>query len=536
MHHARSLARAPRVPEPARVARWAALAAGGVVALWLLVLNFGALGAVAWRAAGLSALGPADWAALRFTVVQALWSAGLSLLLAIPVARALARRRFPGRNVLITLLGAPFILPTLVAVLGLLAVFGRSGLVNQGLEALGFARFNIYGLHGVVLAHVFYNLPLATRILLQGWGAIPSERFRLAASLGFGPGAQFRQLEWPMLRELAPGAFLVIFLICLTSFSVALTLGGGPRATTVELAIYQAFRFDHDMGRAAALALMQFGLCALAAMFAWRLTLPSSLGGGLDRPVERFDRGGWGGRALDGSVIVLAALFLLTPLAMIAARGLPHVAGLPVEVWQAAGRSLIVALGATALSMAFALALAHAILALRGAGAAALEGLGLAALAASPLVIGTGLFVLMLPVVNPRDLALVVTMLVNAGMALPFALRLILPGLREVVATQGRLAASLGLHGRARLMIVTLPRLRRPLGFAAGLTAALSMGDLGVIMLFAEREGATLPMQLYRLMTAYRQDDAAGAALVLLGTSLALFWGFDRWGRGRAAA
>jgi thiamine transport system permease protein len=79
-------------------------------------------------------------------------------------------------------------------------------------------QINIFGLHGVVLAHVFYNLPLATRILLQGWAAIPAERFRLAASLGFGPQASFRQLEWPMLREMAPGAFLVIFLICLTSF------------------------------------------------------------------------------------------------------------------------------------------------------------------------------------------------------------------------------------------------------------------------------------------------------------------------------
>lgn len=515
------------------VARRCVLWAGGAVALWLLVLNFGALGAVAWRAEGVTALRTSDWAAVRFTLVQALWSAGLSVALAIPLARALARRQFPGRRVLITLMGAPFILPTLVAVLGLLAVFGRSGLVNQGLGAVGLPGVSIYGLHGVVLAHVFYNLPLATRILLQGWGTIPAERFRLAASLGFSPWQSFRQLEWPMLRELLPGAALVIFLICLTSFAVALTLGGGPRATTVELAIYQAFRFDYDMGRAAMLALVQFALCAGAAVLAWRVALPAGLGGGMDRPVQRFDLGrGW----LDGAMIALAALFLLTPLGMIVARGVAQVPGLPVEVWQAAGRSLAVALGATAVTLVMTLVLAHAILALGGARGAALEALGLASLAASSLVIGTGLFVLMLPVTNPRDWALVVTMLVNAGMALPFALRLILPGLREVQATQGRLADALGLHGLARLRIVTLPRLRRPLGFAAGLTAALSMGDLGVIMLFAEREGATLPMQLYRLMLAYRQADAAGAAVLLLGASLALFWAFDCWGRGDAGA
>jgi thiamine transport system permease protein len=504
------------------------------VALWLLALNFGALGAVVWRADGLTGLRAADWSAVRFTLVQALLSASLSVALAIPVARALARRQFAGRGVLITLMGAPFILPTLVAVLGLLAVFGRSGLVNDGLALVGLGPVNIYGLHGVVLAHVFYNLPLATRIILQGWAAIPAERIRLAVALGFAPRDRLRHLEAPMLREVAPGAFLLVFLICLTSFAVALALGGGPRATTVELAIYQAFRFDYDMGRASALALVQFGLCLGAGLLALRVALPSGMGGGLDRPLPRMEyrRGAiWA----DAGIIALSAAFLLVPLALIVARGAPHLASLPPSVWDAALRSLWVALGATALTTVFALVLAHAIVALPRTGALALEWLGLAALAASPLVIGTGLFLILRPWADPRDMALAVTMLVNAGLALPFALRLVLPALRDSMATQGRLAASLGLHGLARLRLVTLPRLRRPLGFAAGLTAALSMGDLGVILLFAEAERATLPMQLYRLMQAYRQDDAAGAALLLLLASLLLFWGFDRWGRGHAA-
>lgn len=515
-------------------ARALALLLAGLVAAWLVVLNFASLGAVIWRAEGGSSLRPSDWAAVRFTLAQALASALVSIVLAVPLARALARRRFVGRGALVLLIGAPFILPTLVAVLGLLAVWGRSGLISDGLAQLGLGPINIYGPHGVVLAHVFYNLPLATRILMQGWAAIPSERFRLAASLGLTPAQHFRQLELPMLRDVAPGAFVLIFLICLTSFSVALALGGGPRASTVELAIYQAFRFDNNLGRAALLAALQFALCGLAAVLAWRIALPSGLGGGLDRPVQRFD--GARARIWDAGVIVLGALFLLVPLILVVGKGAPHILTLQSEVWVALRRSVIVALGATALTIAMALALAHGVLALGAKQGAMLEGLGLATLAASPLVVGTGLYLVLRPFVAPRDWALVVTLLVNAGMALPFALRLILPDLRASLHSHGRLATSLGLHGWARLRLVTLPRLRRPLGFAAGLTAALSMGDLGVILLFAEREGATLPMVLYRLMTAYRQNDAAGAALVLLAAALALFWAFDRWGRGNAAS
>ena len=87
------------------------------------------------------------------------------------------------------------------------------------------------------------------------------------------------------------------------------------------------------------------------------------------------------------------------------------------------------------------------------------------------------------------------------------------------------------MRGLTRLRLVTLPRLRRPLGFAAGLAAAMSMGDLGVIALFADPGHATLPLQLYRLMAAYKMGDAAGAAVLLMALSLMLFWLFDRGGR-----
>ena len=282
--------------------------AAPALAVLLLALVAAPLLAVGWRGAGLS-LGPADWAAVRFSLTQALLSAVFSTLLAIPVARALARRRFPGRAVLITLMGAPFLLPAVVAVLGLLAVFGRSGLLNQALTALGLPVISIYGLHGVVVAHIFLNLPLATRMILQGWLALPSERVRLAQSLGFGPRETFRHLEGPMLREVLPGTALVILVICLTSFAVVITLGGGPSATTIELAIYQAVRFEFDLGKAAALAGMQLALGSIATLAAWLLTRPAGFGGGLDRDLRLTAPAGWR-RWGDMGALAAVGLFL----------------------------------------------------------------------------------------------------------------------------------------------------------------------------------------------------------------------------------
>ncbi len=494
-----------------------ALPIGASLAVAGLVV--GPVAAVLWRGGGFTALSASDLAALRFTLWQAFWSAAISVLLAVPVARALARRAFPGRGLLISVMGAPFILPVIVAILGLIAVFGGNGALNALLGPLGLPRLDIYGAHGVILAHVFFNLPLAVRLILQGWLAIPSERFRVAASLG---APVFWLLEWPMLRRVAPGAFAVIFVICLGSFAVALTLGGGPRATTVELAIYQAFKFDFDLSKAASLAVVQLCLGLGAGLVAVLLARGDMLGAGLDRVVQRWD----GSRVLDGIWIVLAAVFLLAPLSALLFAGLPGLVELPASLWPAAARSLAISLGAVVLTMALALPLAT-----RAGEAASLLGISV-----SGLVLGTGLFLILQPLVRPTDVALPVTMLVNVLMALPFVLRILRPGVESAKVDFGRLAASLGLRGWALWRIAYLPRLRRPMGFAAGLTGALAMGDLGVITLFSRPGQGTLPLEMYQLMGRYQMEAAYGAALLLVGLSLAVFWAFDRGGRINAEA
>lgn len=499
---------------------WFGVGAAALVAALIL----GTLGVVAFHAPNAARLGPSDWAAVRFTVSQALLSALLSVVFAIPVARALSRRRFKGRGTLITLLGAPFLLPVIVAVMGLLAVFGRSGWVSHGLEFLGLPPVPIYGFHGVVIAHVFFNLPLATRIILQGWSGIPAERFRLAAQLGFSARDVMRHMEWPMLKRAAPGAFAIIFAICLSSFAVALTLGGGPRATTVELAIYQAFRFDFDLGKAALLAAIQLVLAGSAAMLAlWVSQGQGGFGKGLDRELERWNEGS---RGMDFIAIAAAVLFLLVPMFAVGSRGLTALPSLPSVVWLSAWSSIQVALLSAGLAFFLSLSIALAVTRF-----AWIESVGLLAIAASPLVIGTGLFIVIFPVASPQDWAFVVTACVNAMMALPFALRVLIPAVQDVCDDYGRLALSLGVSRWGMLRLVILPRIRAPLGFAIGLAAALSMGDLGVVALFAGTGEATLPLQIYRLMGAYRMDAAAGAALLLAMLSFGVFWICDTWGR-----
>ena len=501
------------------------------LALGIAALILGSAAVLAARAQSW-ALAPGDLAALRFTLLQAGLSALFSAGLAVPLARALARRRFVGRGALIGLMAAPFALPIVVAVLGLLAIFGRNGPVNLAMAALGLPEFSIYGLHGVVMANVFFNLPLATRMLLHAWAAIPAERFRLAQSLSMPPAAQFRHLELPMLRAQIPGILVAVFLICLTSFAISLTLGGGPKSSTLELSIYQALRFDGDLGRAAVLAVVQFALCGAVTLAALRLTLPEEFGAGLAQGSAVPAPVGWR-RAMDAAVIGAAGLFLLAPLVAAVIKGVPGLADLPNGVWPALARSVLVALACAVLTAGAGMVLALAAARQRSGW---IDLAAMLPLSASGLVLGTGMFVVLRPLVRPDDIALPVTLLVNTLLSLPFVFRLLLPHCQRILADHDRLAQALGLTPSARLRFVVLPLLARPLGYGAGLAAALSMGDLGVIALFAGDHGATLPLLVQRLIGAYRMDQAAAVAMILVAASFALFAGFDRLGARYAAA
>jgi thiamine transport system permease protein len=227
-------------------------------------------------------------------------------------------------------------------------------------------------------------------------------------------------------------------------------------------------------------------------------------------------------------VIGAAILFLGLPMLAVVARGAPALLTLSPSIWEAALRSILIALSATLICFALSLAIAWVLSTGRTVLA---EGVVLIGLTASSLVIGTGLFILLRPIADPFALALPLTAVVNAVMGVPFALRVLLPAVATVRRGQGRLAASLGLSSWVWMRHVLLPGIRRPAGFALGLVAAFSMGDLGIIALFGTSGTTTLPLEMAQLMGAYRMEAAAGAGALLLILSFALFALFDAGGR-----
>src|SRR5690606_24135765 len=117
---------------------------------------------------------------------------------------------FAGRALILRLFALPLALPAIVAALGILALLGRAGLIAP-LWGPGWP--GIYGLSGILIAHVFFNLPLATRLLLEALETVPADQWRLAAQLGMNARSTFHLIEWPAMRRALPGVAGLVFML-----------------------------------------------------------------------------------------------------------------------------------------------------------------------------------------------------------------------------------------------------------------------------------------------------------------------------------
>lgn len=488
--------------------------------------------------AGQALLSPYILRVTGFTVLQAGLSTVLALLFGAATGLALFRcRALRSARAIEQLFALPLAIPALVAVLGIVTVWGANGVLARGFAATGMSPpwGSIYGLGGILLAHTFFNLPLVARVTAQALERVPDESWRLAAMLSLTRPGVFRHVEWPVVRAALPGVAGLVFLLCLTSFTIALTLGGGPATTTIEVALYQALRFDFDLALAVKLAALELAIAVGALLVLQRALVPAEIGAAPVRArAGPVGRRGWSG--IDVAVVALAGLFVAAPVAAIVIAG---AAALSMQltadpaVWRALATSLAVGIAAAAI----ALVLGTAIATRRDRSGRRGWPLLLASLtlAFPPMLLGAGWFLLLVPLGDPARFAALAVVLANGLIAIPYVVRTLDGPIRQSRGVHDRLAANLGIAGWNRLRLIEWPVLRRPLAAALLMAMLVSLGDFGTVALFGNENFVTLPALLYQRMGNYRSADAAALALLLLVLALALTTAAGRLARERAA-
>ena len=476
---------------------------------------------------------------LEFTLYQAFLSTILSLFVGLLLAWSLTHQsRFKGRSFLIAIFSSSLVLPTLVVVFGLITVLGRNGWINQLSLYLFDHSFGayLYGLFGILIAHVYLNASFASRSLLHALEAIPKEKYKLAKSLNFSTFQRFWYIEFPAIKSTLLNIASTIFLLCFSSFAIVLVLGGSPSYNTLEVAIYEAVKLDFDISMALKLALIQLSISSVLVMSA------SSVKSSNSNLKVNSQNIPWKESKLlsyfQKTIIVLFTLFFTLPLVAI------FLDGVDADFPKILSNKLFIESFFTSLSLATISALLTLVFALSLSGFLRNFSLnsrlknhtlskfihtvvsfsGYLYLAIPSLILGLGFFLLSQQYELPNEIWSAIALITaNVLMSLPFALSILTPAMKNIAERYDKVSFSLGLTKSQRFFYVEFPYLRATLGYIFALSFCFSLGDLGVIALFGSDDFSTLPWYLYQLMGSYRNEDASGVALILLGITLFSF-------------
>ena len=456
---------------------------------------------------------------LRWRLVWSFLQAGvtcvLALALGLPVAWVLARFEFGGRTVVLHGLMLPFVVPTLVAAMGVLALLGPQGVLRVlgGPDLQGSPWLLIYG-------NRFFNLCLVVRAATEAVEQVSASRVAAARTLGATPWRVFLRIEWPAIAPWLMSALCLVFLYCFSGFGLALVLGGQEYATA-EVEIYTLVAHELQLVQAGSLAVWMLALTGVVALayaaIERRLATPARA----DLVVRRRPQG-WRQWACVWGALTVLAFFCAAPLLAIVWRG-AVVGGSAWSVLmdEATLAALWNSLRFTVLSVALAtvLGLAHAL--------AAGQSLWLRTLAFLPFVVSPVMVAFGLLLLYPQWTASFgLLVCAYALLAYPFVAKSLAAGLDSIPAHLAQAARTLGATPWQVFRRVTLPMLRPALRRGMSFAAATAVGEFAVTLFLSRPEWATLTTLVYEYLgrpgTANR-DAALVLACLLMALALLAF-------------
>ena len=428
---------------------------------------------------------------LRWRVLWSLAQAGITCVLAfvlgLPLAWVLARFEFAGRALVLRLLMLPFVVPTLVAALGVLALWGPRGLLSGwlGIHLQDTPWLLLYG-------NLFFNLCLVVRAGVDALGQVNARQVAAARSLGATPWRAFWRIEWPAIAPWLMSSLCLVFLYCFAGFGLALVLGG-QRFATVEVEIYTLVAHELQLGQASVLALWMLGLTGgvalLYALLEKRLAAPSRVEPVLRQPPQGMAQ--W--LALLAALGVLFFICALPVLAIVwralQAGWTTWASVLDAEVRAALWNTL--RFSAMALALATLLGVSHALAAQRSVlwrAAAFLP------FVVSPVTVAFGLLLLY----PSWTASLPLLLAAYAVLAYPFVAKAMAAGLDSLPPHVLQAARTLGASPQRTFWRVTLPLLRPALRRGMAFAAATALGEFAVTLFLSRPEWATLTTLIYR--------------------------------------
>lgn len=212
-----------------------------------------------------------DWSALWLSLKVAGWATAINLVLGVALGALLARRRFPGRELLDTLLTLPMVLPPTVLGYYLLVVIGRNGPLGAWLQT-GFGINLIFTWQAAVIAAAVASLPLVFKPARAAFEDVDGQLEQAARTLGVSEFALFLRVSLPLAWRGILAGLLLAFARSMGEFGATLMVAGSipGRTQTLSIAIYEAVQAGQD-DTANGLVILTSVVCIIILLAAARL-------------------------------------------------------------------------------------------------------------------------------------------------------------------------------------------------------------------------------------------------------------------------
>ena len=448
-----------------------------------------------------------------FTTWQSLVSTAFALVIALPLAFVTANFRFKAQRLTTSLVSVPFILPSIVVGVAFLQILPNS------FHRTAFA---------LILAHTYFNFGFTSRLITARWLQIHPHLDDAARTLGASPLKLFTTVTLPLLSKAITNAALIVFTLCFTSYGVVRILGG-PSRSTLETEIY--FRAIQLGDVSGAMLLSALQILIIVSLFvvttrASRNRFEQSTRPTISRQKSLQTRKQ---KFIATTIISIATVFAIVPLLAIAFKSINTNSKFTTTAWRTIftspeiSHSLINTLtyAVIAMTLATLLGLLSACSVAYNNNFRLISGLTTLPIVISAVSIGLGIIITF--DTKPFDWRGTQFMLplAHALVALPLAMRVILPVLQAIPDSLRQASSVLGASPQQTWLNIDLKIIRRAVISAAAISAAVSIGEFGASSFLARRGAETLPITISRLLS--RPGDSLQSQAFALATLLAIF-------------
>ncbi|USX12695.1 molybdate ABC transporter permease subunit [Oxalobacteraceae bacterium OTU3CAMAD1] len=187
------------------------------------------------------------WIALRLSLKVALWATLIDLVLGVALGYLLARKRFPGRELLDALLTLPMVMPPTVLGYYLLVVIGREGVLGSWLRET-FGINLIFTWQAAVIAAAVVAFPLVLKGARAAFESVDGQLEQAAQVLGIPPFGVFLRVTLPLAWRGVLGGTLLAFARSMGEFGATLMVAGSipGKTQTLSIAVYEAVQAGQD--------------------------------------------------------------------------------------------------------------------------------------------------------------------------------------------------------------------------------------------------------------------------------------------------